>query len=383
MRRDSTILITITVACILCGISMIYSISAVQVANSTIIFKHLVYLGLGSIAFLIMMYNDYHRLATPKMRRLIVMGTVVLLILTFVPPFRQVRGGAARWVGMGPFVFQPSELAKFCVVLLLSLPLTQNQEHIKKFCAGFLMPGCVAGFFCVIVIAQKDIGIPLVIALTTLLMILVAGGSIRYTAVTGILGAVGGVCLIMMYDYRIDRVKAALDPFKYRDTSGYHVVQSLSSFTQGGLWGSGAGAGEQKLGFLPAAHTDFIFAAYAEDFGLIGALILLTLFLGLIFIGLRIAANAPDMFGFLLATGITLLLGVQTTFIMTVNLGLFPAKGLPLPFVSYGGSALVVSLFMTGILVNIGIQGELNPAGKKTSLLPRVRPPSFLSRSTT
>lgn len=381
MRRDSTLLTVITVTLILIGLVMIYSIGAVRDPYAKIFLKHLAYLCVGMIGFACMVYHDYHRFGRPRMLRLVVFASLLLLALTFIPPFRLTMNGAPRWIGMGPVSFQPSEFAKFALVLLLAVRLTQHQEKILNFGTGFVMPFALAGVFVSIILMQKDIGIPFVMLATTFILVWVAGGRKLYLFLCSILCFIGGCVLISMYSYRMERIMALGDPFKYRDTIGYHLTQSLSAFAQGGFWGRGAGAGEQKLGYLPAAHTDFIFAMLGEEFGLIGTITTVLLFLGMLYIALRIAANAPDLFGFLLATGITMLLLVQAAFIMAVNLGLAPTKGLPLPFVSYGGSALIVSLSMMGILVNIGIQGELAQSENRAGIAPKaLRPPVSSSR---
>lgn len=359
MKAETKILIVITTTLVLLGILMIYSVGALRDAKATLFLKHLVYVTLGTAGFLIMMHKDYHDLGKPSMLRFIVISSLVLLALTFIPPFRLSMGGASRWIGWRNISFQPSEFAKFALVLLLAVRLTQHQERIRNFGAGFVLPFFLAGIFVSIVLLQKDIGIPFVMLAATFVMAWVAGVRKLY-----LLGSVGicGICgsaLIAMYPYRLDRVWALADPWKYRDTIGYQLIQSLAAFSQGEFWGQGAGAGEQKLGYLPAAHTDFVFAMIGEELGLFGAVITLLLFAGMLYVALRIAANAPDLFGSLLAVGITMLITIQAVFIMAVTVGLVPTKGLPLPFVSYGGSSLVVTLAMMGILTNIGIQAEL------------------------
>lgn len=359
MRRDTTVLILIMLVLMFAGALMIYSIGAVQDPRAITFLKHLIYLGIGFICFMRLMYFDYRKLGSPRILRLIVVAAFLLLVLTFVPPFRTTVNGASRWIGYKFISFQPSEFAKFALVLLLAVRLTQHQAKIRNFGTGFVMPFAIAGFFVCIVLAQRDIGIPFVMLAATFVMIWVAGGRKLY-----LLGSAGacaalGVVLVLMYPYRMDRIWALFDPWKYRETAGYHLIQSLYGFYQGGIWGRGPGAGEQKLNYLPAAHTDFIFSSFGEEFGLIGTTLMVLLFLGMLYTALRISAKAPDLFGALLATGITMLLIVQAAFIMSVNVGLAPTKGLPLPFVSYGGSALIVSLAMMGILMNIGIQGAL------------------------
>ena len=181
----------------------------------------------------------------------------------------------------------------------------------------------------------------------------------RSCAISGLGALLGGAAvgaLINYFPHRLERLGAFLDPWAYRDSAGFQLIQSLSAFAQGGLIGRGAGAGEQKLGYLPEIHTDFIFSLIGEEFGLIGTLTILILYGLLLFAIFRIAMNAPDLFGSLLATGIGALIGIQAVLIMCVTTGLLPTKGLPLPFISAGGTAMLMYLGMSGVIVNIGAQ---------------------------
>lgn len=396
MRMEITLLIAFMVVLLLAGTLTIFSISTVQdtkinadtdesifasmkpdmssLGKSTIpmLFKHGVYLLIGIAAFLFMVHTDYHRLAEKRVLRLAVLLTTVLLLLTFVPPFGGKINGAYRWLTWGPISVQPSELAKFVLVVWLAVSLTVHQDKITHFGQGFVLPFCLAGFFVSIVLVQRDIGIPFVMLTATFAMVWVAGGRLRYLLGSCAICLAGGIMLIIMQPYRLVRIYALIDPWKYRETIGFQLIQSLVALSQGGFWGRGPGASEQKLGYLPAADTDFIFATLGEEFGLIGTMTTVALFLGILYIALRICANAPDLFGALLGVGITVLLLIQTAFIIAVTVGIAPTKGLPLPFISYGGSALTVSLLMMGVLVNIGIRGALAKPepDKKITVLP-------------
>jgi len=392
MRKEITLLILVTVALLLAGTLTILSISTIRdialkkiqreapektqtlVENQEkkleipVIYKHAVYLLIGAIAFLIMVHFDYHHLAEKRVLLPALAVMTILLLLTFVPPLGGKINGAYRWLILGPVSFQPSELAKFVLVAWLAVRLTIHQDKIDHFKHGFIMPFAMAGFFVAIIVAQKDIGIPFVMLVATFAMVWVAGGQKRYLLGSCALCAVAGIILIIFQPYRLDRIWALLNPWKYRETIGFQLIQSLVALSQGGLWGRGPGAGEQKLGYLPAADTDFIFATYGEEFGLFGTILMISLFVAMLYFALRISANAPDLFGALMAVGITILLLVQAVFIISVTVGLAPTKGLPLPFVSYGGSALTVSLMMMGVLVNIGIRGEMERSAEKQPL---------------
>ncbi len=367
MTREVTLCVVVMVTLMATGLLMVYSIGAAPNLDDTLVYKHLVYVIVGFAGFLIMSRFDYHYLATPILLRYVVLGTLILLLLPRAPIIGLERGGAARWIGLGPFTFQPSELAKFVLVILLAARLTQYQEKIKGPIAGFIMPLTITGIFVVPVIMQRDVGIPMVMVASVFVMMWVAGTQKIFIWGLGTLPVLGFVPLIMWSGYRVSRMRAFLDPWSDRDNAGYQLIQSMSAFAQGGLWGRGAGAGEQKLGYLPAAHTDFIYAIIGEELGLVGTGLVLVAFAVLVYAAFRIAANADDMYGTLLATGITSLIVVQAFFIMAVTLGLLPTKGLPLPFVSYGGSALIVNLAMMGVLVNVGIQAhERAPTRPKT-----------------
>lgn len=356
MKQETTLIAVAVTSLVIVGLLMVYSIGAIRYSSSTLVYKHMIFLGVGLCGFLFMSRFDYHHLAAPRMLQLIVLSAFVLLGLTFVPGIRLTMGGAARWIGWRFISFQPSEYAKFVLVLLLAVRLAQHQEKIKRLFTGFLMPFGIAGVFAAIVVAQRDVGIPFIMLVTAAIMVWTAGGRKLYLIGSVALGAAAMTPLIITRGYRIERVIAFLDPWSYRQDSGYQLIQSMSAFAQGGLFGRGPGAGEQKLGYLPAAHTDFIYAMVGEELGFMGTVFVLLMFGIAFYAAMRIAMHAADLFGTLLATGISAMIAFQSLFIMGVTLGLLPTKGLPLPFVSYGGSALIISLTMMGVIMNIGAQ---------------------------
>ncbi len=367
MKRETTLMIVAMLSLVITGMLMVYSIGAIRDPRALLMYKHLVFLVAGLAAFLFMSRFDYHQLGAYPVLQGIVLFTFILLSLTFVPGIRLTMGGASRWIGWRSISFQPSELAKFALILLLAVRLSQHQEKIKGMFTGFLMPFGIAGLFAGVVVAQRDIGIPFVMLATTAFMVWTAGGRKRYLIGSAILGCVAMTPLVMMKGYRFERILAFLDPWSFRQETGYQLIQSMSAFAQGGLLGRGPGAGEQKLGYLPAAHTDFIYAMVGEELGFLGSCFVLFMFIAIFYAAIRIAMNAPALFGALLAVGIGTILMFQALFIMGVTLGLLPTKGLPLPFVSYGGSAMIVSLFMMGVLVNIGAQSWLQALKTKPS----------------
>lgn len=370
MKLETRALVVTMFALAFTGLLMVYSVGAMRSPDAEIFKKHLVYLSAGFVGFLFLSVIDYHHFGKPAVFTYVVSASLLLLFLTFVPGFRLSMGGASRWIGWRFVSFQPSELAKFAMVLLLAVRLTQYQDKIRNFFTGFIMPFMIAGIFVGIVILQRDIGIPLVMLAATFTMVWVAGARKIYLIGSGILAVMGMTPLVLLRGYRAERIIAFIDPWSYRQETGYQLIQSMSAFAQGGFWGRGAGAGEQKLGYLPAAHTDFIYAMIGEELGFVGTLLTLTLFVIMMYASIRIAMNAPDLFGSLLATGICTLINFQALFIMSVTLGLLPTKGLPLPFVSYGGSALLISMSMMGVLFNIGVQSHALAEGRKPRLAP-------------
>ncbi|NLF56462.1 MAG: putative lipid II flippase FtsW [Candidatus Hydrogenedens sp.] len=358
MRRETTLLVLTTLALSALGALMVYSVDAARPGGGGYFAQHCAYLGIGLALFLFFFHMDYHLLGNERVFRYVVIIAVILLVLVLVPGIGTKVGGARRWIRVFGRGFQPSEFAKFALVLLLAVKLTQNQAKMQRFWRGIAVPFLMAGFFAGLVALEKDIGIPLVMMVMAYVMVFIAGGRLLYLGGMAGVGAAALTVMILVAPHRVARMIAFWDPWAQREGDGWQLIQSLSAFAQGGLWGRGAGAGEQKLGYLPAAHTDFIFATVGEEFGLFGTLSVLLLIVLFTWAALRVAANARDLFGTLLASGVCTLISFQAAFIIAVTLGLLPTKGLPLPLVSYGGSALMATLAMAGMLANIGSQAE-------------------------
>ena len=368
MTRETTVLNMCVLILVCLGALMVFSVSAVSTQLDGVLVKHLLYLALGVILFLVLSHMDYHVLGNKKVFRFIIGFALLLLLLVLVPGIGTKVAGARRWIRFFGFQFQPSEFARFALVLLLAVKLTQNRANIARFWPGLVPPFVVAGFFAFLVAAERDVGIPAVMMVTAYVMVYVAGGRKLYLG--GMVGlGVGALALaIGLFPHRMARILAFLDPWAYRQSSGWQLIQSLSAFAQGGLSGRGAGAGEQKLGYLPAAHTDFIFATIGEEFGLIGTVLVVLVFIAFTWAALRVAINAVDLFGTMLAAGMCTMISFQGAFIMSVTLGMLPTKGLPLPFVSYGGTALVSFLMMAGVLVNVGAQAREHKGQKRVAV---------------
>lgn len=278
------------------------------------------------------------------------------LILVFVPGLGARVRGAARWLRLGPLTLQPSEFAKLAMVIFLAYSLSRKQEKMKYFAIGFLPHMLVAGVFIVLIGKEPDFGTAVTLAGIVFIMLLVGGTRLTYILLS--LGLGGFLCTLMVLrdPKKFSRILSFLDPWKYGQDVGYQLKQSLLAIGSGGIWGLGPGQSRAKLFYLPDSHTDFILAIFCEEFGFLGFLVILGLFALLVYRGLLVALRAPDSFGSYLALGLTLLIGLPAGINMGVVSGLLPTKGLSLPFLSYGGSALLVNLLAAGILLNISSQ---------------------------
>lgn len=317
--------------------------------------RHLLHLLLGVGALLATVSFPYQRLAE---RRVVRTGLVVafgtLLFVLLMPEICDAR----RWIPLGVFNFQPSEFSKLVSVLYLAWSLSHKQEKVNDLWAVPLPCVLVVGGMAFLVVIEPDLGSAVVPVIVAGVMILVAGLSWRYAAALFGVGSVGFVIALFAEPYRIIRILTFLNPWKDPLGAGYQLCQSLIAFGNGGVSGMGMGGGSQRALFLPAPHTDFIYSVIGEDYGLIGCLTVLAAFLVLFWRGLRTALRAPDRFGFYLALGITCMLVLQAMINMGVCLGLLPTKGLPLPFISYGGSSLVMSMAAMGVLLNVSLNSH-------------------------
>lgn len=349
------------------GIVMVYSSSAVFAGthhHSAFYFvkRHLAYCLAGLVALYVgwrIDYGFYRKWAYPML-----LGTLVMLALLLVPGLGTHVDGATRWFRVGGISIQPSEPAKLALVIYLAASLANKREAMRLFSVGFLPHLIVAGVMCMLVLKQPDLGTGAVLGGATFVLLFVAGTRLSYILVALLAAAPVAYQMIVGTPWRMRRVLAFLDPWAYRNDAGYQISESLISVGSGGLTGLGLGDGKQKLFFLPAAHTDFIFAQIGEELGLIGLVCVVLLFLVLIARGIQAAYQARDLFGTYLAFGITIVLALQALMHMCVVLGLVPTKGITLPLVSYGGSALVTTLFTMGVLLNISARMPEPPTVK-------------------
>lgn len=293
-------------------------------------------------------YRWYKRLIYP-----ILGGTFVMLVLVLIPGVGAVQNGARRWFSLGGISFQPAEVAKIAIVMFLAYSVSKKGKDMGKFVVGFVPHFIVIGCFVLLLMQQPDFGSSVILLTMMGLMLFVSGARLMYLTGFAALGGLGAYLAIVSSEYRTQRILAFLDPWSYRKDIGYQISESLISIGSGGLTGRGLGNGHGKLGYVPELWNDFIGTIVAEELGLLGIVFLTGLFSVFIWRGLRIAFNARDDFGRYLAFGITTILGLQATANLCVVTGLLPTKGLTLPFVSFGGSSMVVALFSVGILLNI------------------------------
>jgi cell division protein FtsW len=311
--------------------------------------KHLFSIALGSaVAVLTSRFGSetYRRLAYPML-----VAAVVSLVLVLVPGIGSTRGGAQRWVALGPLSFQPSELAKVALVLYLAASLERKRERLDDFVQGVLPHCVVVGTMALLLLIEPDFGSTALVAVVLFAMLFVAGARPLHLALLGSAALPALYFLVRFEPYRWARLMAFLNYDLDPLGMGFQLRQSLIAFGSGGVTGVGLGQSQQKMFFLPAAHTDFIFSVVGEELGLLGALLVLGLFAWIAARGLRIAAAHPDRFGSLLAFGLTLLLVVQGLLNVGVVLGCLPTKGLVLPFISYGGSAMLLTMAEVGALL--------------------------------
>lgn len=317
--------------------------------------RHLLHLLLGCGALLAMLSFPYQKLAQRWVVRTIVgLSMAALVFVLSMPEICDAR----RWIPLFVFNFQPSEFAKLAIVIYMAWVLSRNQEKVNDFWAVPLPCLLVVGTTALLVVVEPDLGSAVIPVVVASVMIFVAGLRWRYLMGLAGVGALAFTAAVVAEPYRMARVTNFIDPWADPIDKGYQLCQSLIAFGNGGLTGMGLGGGSQRALFLPAPHTDFIFSVVGEDFGLIGCSVVLVAFLLLFWRGLRAAMRAPDRFGFYLALGITSTLVLQGFINMGVCLGLLPTKGLPLPFISYGGSSLLVSMTAMGLLLNVSLHSN-------------------------
>ncbi len=358
-RDLDRLLIISTLFLLAAGILMVYSTSCI-VASSRygdeyfFVKKHLGFALVGLLCFVSaarVPYTIYRKAAYP-----ILILSVVLLSLIFVPGLGYAVGGARRWVRLGIMNFQPSEAAKLAVIVFLAYSLSARGERIKRFSTGFLPNIVMPGIVVALIMAQPDFGTAVTIVMLVFIMTFIAGVRITHLIGLSALALPALYLVVSNFQYMTTRILVFLDPWKDPRGAGFQMVQSFLAFGSGGIYGVGLGEGRQKLFYLPEAHTDFIFSVIGEELGLIGVGVVIALYVLFLYAGSSIALKARDPFAMYLSLGLTLMVGLQAALNMAVVLGMLPPKGLPLPFVSYGGTSLVVNMTAVGIILNVFIK---------------------------
>lgn len=286
--------------------------------------------------------------------------SMALLVLVAIPGIGTSVNGSRRWITLGPLSFQPGEMAKYAAVLFMAMTLTVRGKRIEKLFSGILPVLIVPGVMFLLILEQPNLSTAGTIIIVSVLMVMLAGAKWRHMALLGLGGLAVGGYYAWSADYRRERLLSFTDPFAKMSDEGYQLSQSLIAFGSGGLFGMGLGQGRQKYAYLPYPESDFIFAIVGEDFGLVGCVAVILLFVAFLFAGMRIALNCDDPFGCLLAAGITAMIAVQAFINMGVVVGVLPTTGLPLPFFSAGGTSLSITMAAVGIVLNISRYGRRN-----------------------
>jgi cell division protein FtsW len=352
--RVDSVLAAVAIALLGFGVVMVFSASTIEAIvefDDPFYFlkRHATYAGLGLFVMVLVARIDYHRLRPFTYP---ILGGVTALLLLSVIGFGHTGGGAARWLKLGPVNVQPSEAAKLALILWLGYSLAKKKEKVKSFSIGMLPHFMMAGGLMLLCLKQPDFGGALVLLLLTFTLLFVAGARLGYLLGAAMLGGLAGVWLVRTKTYRWERVLAWFNMEEHRQDLAYQPFQSVMSFGSGELSGMGLGKGLQVL-YLPEAHTDFISAIIGEELGFIGILALCVAYLVIVARGVRTALLAKDEYGAYIAFGISVLFGVQALINLAVAMAMLPTKGLTLPFVSYGGSSLLVNAAAMGILLNV------------------------------
>jgi cell division protein FtsW len=341
------------------SVVMVYSALAGRAMDTTsmqLMARQATWVLLGSLLMVVVMRVDYRAWQHPTVITTalggVFAGLVLLALMKLLGAGHDVKG-AVRWLGVGSIGIQPSEFAKLTVILFVAKLLSQRMDRINDLRSVLAPIASVLGAMALLILYQPDLGTTVSICIVAFSMLFAAGLSLQYLALSALVMTPALYVLVWMVPYRRSRVLAFMDPWADPLGSGFQIIQSLIAVGTGGVFGRGLMEGLQKLRFLPEPHTDFIYAVIAEEAGLLGAIAVLLALIVIGWRGLRIAASAQDRFGTFLAVGLTTMMAVQGLINISVVLGLLPTKGLPLPFVSSGGSSMLVNLIGLGILLNV------------------------------
>jgi cell division protein FtsW len=356
LRRYRITIITIVLMLMAVGLVMIYNVTGIRAHEyygSSLYFlnRHVFFICLGLIAALIILGLDTQRLRRFSKPAMLI--ALFLLALVLIPRLGYKVGGARRWFKIGAFNFQPSEFAKIALILYLGDFLARKGFEIENLKKGFL-PAFFVTLLCAgLILLQPDLGTGLLVFSVAVFMIFAGGVKIRHLLFLALLAIPALVFLILLKPYRMRRIMSFLNPWQYSQDAGYQLVQSLIALGSGNIFGVGLGRGEQKLYYLPAAHTDFIFSIIGEELGFIGTSGIVVLFILFIYYGAKLAFGVHDQFRKLVILGLVSLISLQAIIHIGTSTGSIPTKGLPLPFISYGGSSLVFNMIAVAIMLNV------------------------------
>ena len=353
--KSDKLLFTATVLLVCTSVVMVYSASAfIALENNgdpyLFLFKQGTWALLGLMLVPLMMRIDYRTYRQPVVSWT---GLAIVTIALVAVLFGHARNGANRWLALGSLGIQPSELAKIVIILFIAALLERRMDRIDEPTYALMPIGIVLALIVALILREPDLGTSVSIVVIAAVMIFAAGIDYRYIGAVGLAALPALYLLLAFSEYRWRRVQAFLNPWANPLGDGFQMIQSMIAVGTGGITGRGLMAGVQKLFYLPEPHNDFIYAVIAEELGLVGASIVLACFCVITWRGLRTSLRAPDRFGAFLALGLTTMVAFQAFFNISVVLGLLPTKGIPLPFVSYGGSSLLINLIGMGILLNV------------------------------
>ncbi len=351
----------VTMALVIFGIIMVYSASSQLAAkryHNSLYFaqKQMAFAFFGFLVMIAFRFIPYQKFQ--KWVLWLMAGSFLSLILVLIPGIGSRMGGASRWFRLGGVSFQPAEFSKLILVFFLAWSMARHQDQVRDLVKGFLFYWGVVGTFIVLILLEPDLGMAITLILITGIMLFVGGVRIKHLILSVLPMIPMAYWLVWRVPYRRMRVLSYLDPWKDPLGSGYHLKHSFLAFGSGGFSGRGLTGSQQKLFYLPEPHTDFIFSIVGEEFGFVGVFIIAALYLILIIKCLQLAIKVKELFGMYLVVGITVMIGFQALINMLVVMGLLPTKGLTLPFLSYGGSSLLLNMICIGILMNITAQNQ-------------------------
>lgn len=344
-------------ALILCGLLILYAASYYNAQDKggalDEVISQLMGIGAGCMLMLVILRIDYRILERPRISSVLMIASIAMLILVAIPGVGRMINGSRRWLRLGPVSFQPSELAKYSMILFLARFLSRRTCRIDRLFTGLLPAFLFPGLMFFLILMQPNLSTAGSILIVSAAMVMLAGARWLHLGAIGAGGAVLGAYYALSEDYRRARLMSFRDPFAYLSNEGYQLSQSLLAFGSGGLFGMGLGKGRQKYAFMPYPESDFVFAVVGEDLGLFGCIAVLSLFAAFVFFCLRTAIRCHDRFGSLLAGGIGAMIGIQVIMNVAVVIGIMPTTGLPLPFFSAGGTSISILMGAAAIVMNI------------------------------